>query len=164
MSQPYMGQLMLASFNFAPRGYAQCNGQLMPINQNQALFSLLGTNFGGNGVNSFGLPNLQGRTPIGAGQSIALGQVGGEETHTLSPAEVPSHTHQIFAGGLASGVSPSNALLGSGAPIFTPASSLVAMHTGTLPQFGGSQGHENRQPYLVLNWCISLQGIFPPRP
>jgi microcystin-dependent protein len=159
-----MGQLLLASFNFAPKNYAQCNGQLMPINQYSALFSLLSTQFGGNGVTTFGLPNLQGRTPVGFGQSFAMGQVGGEETHTLTQLEVPSHSHQINAGGTAAALKPNNALLGSaGTAIYTPATSLVTMKSATLTAFGGSQPHENRQPYLVMNWCIALLGVYPSR-
>jgi microcystin-dependent protein len=164
MSEPYMGQLMLASFNFAPKGYLQCNGQLLPINQYSALFSLLQTKFGGNGVNTFALPNLQGRTPVGFGQSFVMGQVGGEETHTLTEREVPNHSHQIFGGGTAAAIKPNNALLGSGGTaIYTPATSLVTMKSATLTAFGSSQPHENRQPYLVMNWCIAVTGIYPSR-
>jgi microcystin-dependent protein len=159
-----MGQLMLASFNFAPKGYALCNGQLMPINQYAALFSLLQTQFGGDGRMTFALPNLQGRTGVGSGQSFVMGQLGGAETHTLSQAEVPAHTHQVSAGGAVAAVAPRNALLGSGGPaIFYPATSLVSMNASTVGSFGGSQSHENRQPYLVMNWCIAMTGIFPSR-
>jgi len=165
MSQPYVGQLMLASFNFPPRGWALCNGQLMPINQNQALFSLLGTTFGGNGVQTFALPNLQGATPVGVGNGIVAGQVGGESSHTLTANEVPTHTH------LLNSVSPATSgkvdlaggafLAGSGANDFTTASNLAALHPATLATVGGSQSHENRQPYLVMSWCIALSGVFP---
>jgi microcystin-dependent protein len=165
MSTPYMGQLMLASFNFPPNGWALCNGQLMPISQNQALFSLLGTTFGGNGIQTFALPNLQGATPVGVGNGIAAGEVGGEAFHTLTAAEVPLHTHVLNS------VSPATSgklaftggvfLAGSGANDFAPASNLVALNSGTLSPAGGSQPHENRQPFLVMSWCIALQGIYP---
>src|SRR5580698_9168198 len=143
MSQPYMGQLMLASFNFPPKGWALCNGQLMPISQNQALFSLLGTTFGGNGIQTFALPNLQGATPVGVGNGIAAGEVGGQASHTLTAAEVPLHTHVLNS------VSPATSgkvdlaggvfLAGSGAIDFAPASNLVALNAGTLTPVGGSQ-------------------------
>jgi len=162
MSTPFLGQLMLASWNYAAKGWATCNGQLMAINQNQALFSLLGTTFGGDGRVNFALPNLQGRTPVGFGNGIQLGQVGGEEFHTLSVAEVPTHTHSLQAASGANATKPGGALVaGGGANLFTGASNLAAMNPATIANSGGSQPHENRQPYLVMNWLIALTGIFP---
>lgn len=163
--EPFVGQLMLASFNFAPRNWLQCNGQTLPINSYQALFALLGTYYGGNGINNFVLPNLQGSTPIGFGNGYNIGQSGGEPSHTLQPAEVPPHTHQLSAATSGGAVdAPDKALpAGGGANIFMPLSSNVNMIAGTLPPFGGGQAHENRQPYIVMNWCISLSGIFPSR-
>jgi microcystin-dependent protein len=163
--EPFVGQLMLTSFNFAPRNWLQCNGQTLPISTYQALFSLLGTFYGGNGINTFMLPNLQGSVPIGFGSNNPIGQSGGEAAHTLQITEVPPHTHQLNAatsGGAV--VEASNALpAGLGAAIFVTPSSNANMNAGTLPGLGGSQPHENRQPYLVMNWCISLLGIYPSR-
>ena len=159
---PFLGQLMLASWNYTTRGWAMCNGQLMAINQNQALFAVLGTTYGGDGISTFALPNLQGRTPVGFGNGVVLGQVGGEELHTLQVSEVPPHTHPLMAGPGANLTKPGGALVASGgASLFTGASGLGAMNVLTLGNTGGSQPHENRQPYLVMNWCIALSGIFP---
>jgi microcystin-dependent protein len=164
MSQPYIGQLLLAAFNFAPKGYALCNGNTMAINANQALFSLLGTTYGGNGVQTFALPNLQGRTPVGVGNGINYGEMSGEDSHTLLSAEAPTHTHPLMAAASANATKPAGATLaGGGANFFTGASSLTAMNLATLASQGGSQSHENRQPFLVMNWCIALTGIFPSR-
>jgi microcystin-dependent protein len=167
MSTPFLGQLLLASWNFATKGYALCNGQLLPINQNEALFSLLGTTYGGNGMQNFGLPNLQGRTPIGFGNGTVLGQAAGEEAHTLVAAEVPSHSHALQAATAAANIiSPGGNLLAATAGAATPytgASGLGAMNPATISDAGGSQLHENRQPFLVMNWGIALQGIFPSR-
>ena len=164
MSQPYIGQLLLAAFNYAPKYYALCNGQTMAINQNQALFSLMGTTFGGNGVQTFALPNLQGRTPVGVGNGINYGEMSGEDSHTLLSAEAPTHTHPLMAASSASTNRPAGATLaGGGANFYTGASSLTAMNAATLASQGGSQPHENRQPFLVMNWCIALTGIFPSR-
>jgi microcystin-dependent protein len=160
----FLGQLILAPFGFAPRGWAQCNGQIMAINQNQALFALLGTFFGGNGVQTFALPNLQGRTPIGMNDAFPIGANGGEAQHTLTQSEVPSHSHNLQAATTgANGNSPTGAILaGGGANIFVPSANLKAMFPQNLATVGG-QFHENRQPYLVMNWCIALTGIFPSR-
>jgi microcystin-dependent protein len=159
---PFLGQLMLASWNYTTQGWAQCNGQLMPIAQNQALFALLGTTYGGDGRVTFALPNLQGRTPVGFGNGINLGQAGGEEYHTLLASEVPLHGHTLQAASGANSTKPGgNLVAGGGATLFTGAANLGAMSAGTIGNTGGSQPHENRQPYLVMNWCIALQGIFP---
>ena len=163
MANPYIGQLLLAAWGITPRSYAPCNGQTMSINQNQALFSLLGTTFGGDGRSTFALPNLQGRSPMGASGQFPLGNSGGEASHLLTASEVPSHTHLLMAGGNAAQKTPAAALLaGNGAAIYTPAANLVAMNASSVSQAGG-QPHENRQPYLVMNWLISLNGIYPSR-
>jgi len=164
MSEPFLGQLMLASFNFAPRGFAMANGQLMAINQNQALFSLLGTFFGGNGVNNFGLPNLQGRAPVHQGNGFTIGQVGGEEAHTITSSETPQHNHLVTAIATANATDPSGALLaGGGAAAFNSLTNAANMNQASIGSSGGSQPHENRQPYLVMTWVIALSGIFPSR-
>ncbi len=162
MSTPFLGEVKIISWNFAPRGWAFCNGQLLPINQNQALFSILGTTYGGDGRTTFGLPNLQGRTPVHVGGGIILGQAAGEAAHTLSIQELPTHSHTPVANsGLANQGSPLNnywSATGSYAP--SPNGSMAP--AGILPN-GGSQPHENWTPYLVLNFIIALQGIFPSR-
>lgn len=164
MSQPYVGQLMLGSFNFAPRGYYLCNGQTLAINTNQALFSLIGTTFGGNGIQTFQLPNLQGRTPVGVGNNINYGEVSGEESHTLLQTEVPIHTHPLMAGAQANQAKPNGAILaGLGASFYTGAANLTAMNQTILSHYGNGLPHENRQPFLVMNWCIAYSGIFPSR-
>ncbi len=167
MSQPFLGQLSLFPFGFAPRGWAICQGQILPINQNQALFSLLGTVYGGNGQTTFGLPDLQGRAPVSIGNGIVLGEKAGEENHTLTIAEVPGHTHTINATTSAvNAPSPAASLLGqTGAGIkpYKQNSTNInsPLNAATIKPFGGSLPHENRSPYLVLNWCIALSGIFP---
>jgi microcystin-dependent protein len=168
MAQLFLGQLILASFNFAPKGFATCNGQILAINQNQALFSLLGTTYGGNGTQNFALPNLQGRTPIGYGVvsgSPVLGETGGEEMHTLRTTEVPSHTHQLEGTSAAAGTGiPVGAVFGtSSVSAYIAPANPQPMNPASIATYGGSQPHENRQPYLVMNWCICLSGIFPSR-
>jgi microcystin-dependent protein len=166
MSQPFIAQLMLASFNFAPKGWAQANGQLMAINQNQALFSLVGTTYGGNGINNFGLPNLQGRTPVGVGNGINYGETSGVESVTLLAINVPPHNHSFNASGAGASSgrpAPGDMLAGQGSSNFVAANSLGSMNAATVSTVGGNQPHENRQPFLVMNWCIALNGIFPSR-
>jgi microcystin-dependent protein len=162
---PFLAQLILASFNFAPKGWAQCNGQLMALNQNQALFSLLGTTYGGDGRATFGLPNLQGRTPVSEGNGIVRGQIAGQESHTLIQSEVPQHFHQLTASGASANLgAPSGAIFAAtagGETVYGPFANQVPLNGQSLQSFGGSQAHENRQPYLVLNWCIALTGLFP---
>jgi microcystin-dependent protein len=172
MTTPYLGQVKVVAFNFSPRGYAFCNGQILPINQNQALFSLLGTTYGGNGQTTFALPNLQSRTPIHSGQLIgggnyALGQTGGEETHTLISSEMPTHTHELpgvnlpaTAGGPGANAKFANAATN---PYRTGSAAVAPMSAGSVAPTGGSQPHENRQPYLAINFIIALQGVFPSR-
>ena len=164
MSEPFLSEIRILSFGYAPRGWAFCNGQLLPINQNQALFSLLGTTYGGNGQTNFALPNLQGRVPIHVGSGHTLGEQGGEQSHTLSIAELPTHTHTLNASAANGTVTiPTNNLLGgsSNQPYRAPDNNLAAMNAGTVTNIGGSQAHLNMQPFLVLNFSISLQGIFP---
>jgi microcystin-dependent protein len=153
------------SFNFPPKGWALCNGQLMPINQNQALFSLLGTTFGGNGQTNFALPDLRGRAPIHVGSGHTLGERGGEQAHTLSIAELPTHTHVANAVGTpATTNTPTSALMlaqSTASQLYTAASNLVAMSPDAESWVGGGQAHLNMQPLLTISFCIALQGTFP---
>jgi microcystin-dependent protein len=175
MATPFLAQLDIFSFVFAPKGYAQCNGQLLPINQNQALFSLLGTTYGGDGRVNFALPDLRSRVPISMGNGFTLGERGGEEAHTLNISELPSHnhfvntdnTHQattatpanntIFA--QSNGVNSSGGTFPVGQYGNAPGGAPLAQQSITFT--GGSQAHTNLQPFLCLNICIALQGIFP---
>ena len=164
MAEPFLSEIRVMSFQFAPKGWALCNGQLLPINQNQGLFSLLGTTFGGDGRVNFALPDLRGRTPIHVGSGHTLGEKGGEPAHTLSIAELPAHTH------VENGSTVTATLDGPGNNLFSTTAStniyggpaqLVAMNAGMVANTGGSQAHLNMQPFLTLNFCIALQGIFP---
>ncbi len=162
MSEPFLGEIKIVSFNFAPKGWALCNGQLLPINQNQALFSLLGTTFGGDGRTTFGLPNLQGRTPIHVGQGHTLGELGGEQAHTLSIAEIPTHTHVANAQSAnATTPIPGGNLLGAANNLYAAPTNLTSLSPSMVANVGGSQAHLNMQPFLTLSFCIALQGIFP---
>ncbi len=164
MAEPFLSEVRMMSFNFAPKGWAQCNGQLLPINQNQALFALLGTTFGGDGQINFALPDLIGRTPMHMGNGHTLGERGGEQAHTLTISELPTHLHSASASSDAgAAVTPANNLLGNSAPnsVFGPAQDLTALRAGTVTSIGGSQPHQNMQPFLTINFCIALQGIFP---
>ncbi len=174
MSAPFIAEIRIFGFNYAPRGWAFCNGQLLPIAQNTALFSLLGTTYGGNGTTTFGLPNLQGRAPLHPGQGpglspYVLGQSGGSENVTLTQNELPSHSHAlngITAPPPAVGTTPDPTQgLGrsSGGSAYGPAVNLAAMNLQALIAQGGNQPHNNRMPYLAMNFCIALQGIFPSR-
>src|SRR5688572_1434787 len=163
MAEPFLSEIRLMSFVFAPKGWALCNGQLLPINQNQALFSLLGTTFGGDGRVNFALPDLRGRTPIHVGSGHTLGAQGGEQAHTLSIAEMPTHFHGLNASTTASGGTdnPTGNFLGSASNLYHTPASLTPMNPQTITNTGGSQAHQNMQPFLTLNFCIALQGIFP---
>ncbi len=164
MAEPFLSEIRMMSFVFAPQGWALCNGQLLPINQNQALFSLLGTTFGGDGRVNFGLPDLRGRVPIHVGSGHTLGERAGEQAHTLSIAELPTHTHvaratetvatlDVPSGNLLAQTVSTNAY---GAP-----TSPVAMGSSSVANAGGNQAHLNMQPFLTISFCIALQGIFP---
>jgi microcystin-dependent protein len=162
MAEPFLSEIRLFSFNFAPKGWALCDGQLLPINQNQALFSLLGTTYGGNGTTNFALPNLQGRVPIHQGNSFTLGEAGGESVHTLIVNEMPDHTHGVKASSNPAGTSdPAGAFWAQAALLAYSSKSNVGMAPQAIANAGGSQPHENMPPYLVINFCIALQGIFP---
>ena len=163
MAEPFLSEIRIMSFNFAPKTWALCNGQLLPINQNQALFSLLGTTFGGDGRVNFALPNLQGRTPIHVGSGHTLGERGGEQAHTLSIAELPTHTHVLNATSN-TGNTPlptNNVLADSPSQLYAAAANLTSLAPGSVANVGGSQAHQNMQPFLTLSFCIALQGIFP---
>lgn len=182
MTEVYLGQIMMTGFGFAPKGFAQCNGQLLPINQNTALFSLLGVSYGGNGSTNFQLPNLQGRTPAGYGASVdpswqpspyALGETAGSETVTLLSTNLPAHTHGFAAtttAGTGRIVGNNIDILGQAGSgtatesIYGPSTgTLVPLAASTLTPQGGSAPHENMQPFRVLNFCIAMSGVFPSR-
>jgi microcystin-dependent protein len=162
MAEPFLSEIRLFSFNFAPKGWAMCNGQLMPINQNQALFSLLGTTYGGNGQVTFALPNLQGRCATHMGSGFTLGQAGGETAHTLSLSEMPMHLHSL-QGANQDGANPipTGNLLANFNNGYGGATHLTPLLAGTVGNTGGSQPHPNMSPYIAINFCIALQGIFP---
>jgi len=164
MSEPFLSEIRLMSFGFPPKGWALCDGQLLPINQNQALFSLLGTTYGGDGRVNFALPNLQGRVPLHMGNGYTLGELTGEEDHTLNITEIPVHTHPANctnAGGTL--YSPKGAIWAADPNGNIPysAGDGSSMSSRAIAPTGGSQPHENRSPFLVLSFCIALQGIFP---
>ena len=163
MAEPFLSEIRIMGFAFAPAGWALCNGQFLPINQNQGLFSLLGTTFGGNGQTTFALPDLRSRVPIHVGSGHTLGEAGGQQAHTVTIAEMPTHTHTFNVNnGTGNATNPNGAVLAKapgntyGAP-----TNLVAMNTAMSLNVGGSQAHVNMQPYLTLSFCIALQGIFP---
>lgn len=164
MSEPFLGEIKMVSFGFAPRGWALCNGQELLINQNSALFSLLGTRFGGNGQTTFALPNLQGRVPIHAGGGFTLAQYGGEDAHTLTQGEMPAHTHTLTASaGAATAVSPANNFWADGGLPAYAGTANATLAPEAIRSAGGGQPHENRSPYTVVNFVIALAGIFPTR-
>lgn len=174
MADPFVAEIRIFPFNFAPRGWAFCDGQILPLAQNTALFSLLGTTYGGNGQSNFAIPNLQGRAPMHPGQGPGLslhdlGELGGSETVTLVESEMPSHAHTVQGKGTpppATGSTPGPTFaLGrsNGGTAYTAPANLGAMSPSTIAVAGGSQPHNNLQPYLTLSFCIALQGVFPPR-
>ncbi|EJL33131.1 microcystin-dependent protein [Caulobacter sp. AP07] len=180
MGTPFMGELRIMSFNFAPQGWALCNGQFLPINQNQALFSLLGTTYGGNGQTTFALPDLRGRIPLHMGDGFVLGQASGQASHTLIQSEMPTHFHVMRGDGTtaaASNVGTPVANMSFGQTTGAPASgaafaynmyataptNATTLHPASVSNTGGSQPHENRQPFLVLEICIALSGAYPSR-
>jgi microcystin-dependent protein len=169
MAEPFLSEIRIMSFNFAPKGWAMANGQLLPINQNQALFSLLGTTFGGDGRVNFALPDLRARTPIHVGSGHILGERGGEQAHTVSIAEMPEHAHTVMASS-SMGITPvpftaatstGNILAANPSALYHPPADLAAMGSTSVTNVGGGQAHLNMQPFLTLTCCIALQGIFP---
>ncbi len=167
MSEPFIGEIKIFGFGQAPRGWALCNGQLLPINQNQALFSLLGTVYGGNGQTNFALPDLRSRVPMHEGNGSILGEKAGQEFHTITQSEMPTHLH-FLSGNNAQNVNAnlvdnpvSNYWANAGKAIFNTGAANSAMSPQTVANVGGNQAHENRSPFLTLNFCIALQGIFP---
>jgi microcystin-dependent protein len=165
MSQPFLGEIKIVAFNFAPKGWAQCNGQLLPINQNQALFSILGTTYGGDGRVNFALPEFRGRIPIHQGNGFLLGNKGGEELHTLNQGEMPAHNHTLQADKAAADINVLSGNFFAQAPggIYGNPAAPTTLLPSTISNVGGSQPHENRQPYSALLFIIALQGIFPSR-
>ena len=165
MAEPFIAEIRIFPYAQVPTGdgWAQCNGQLLPINQNQALFSLLGTTFGGNGQTTFALPDLRGRTPIHVGSGHTLGERGGEQAHTLSIAELPQHTHVAQATSATGDtpLAPTNLLADSPSQLYAAPGALTSLHPTSVATVGGSQAHLNMQPFLTLNFGIALIGIFP---
>ncbi|MEK6289188.1 MAG: tail fiber protein [Acidobacteriota bacterium] len=168
MAEPFLSEIRIMSFVFAPKGWALCNGQLLPINQNQALFSLLGTTFGGDGRVNFALPDLRGRVPVHVGDGNTLGGRGGEQAVTLSIAQLPQHTHVLNgSSSVGNSVAPRSAAAGNilaqepGNAYTNSTSNLTPLYPTSVTNVGGSQAHLNMQPYLTLSFCIALQGIFP---
>ena len=164
MSTPFLGEIKILSFSFPPKGWALCNGQLLPINQNQALFSLLGTTYGGNGQTTFALPNLQGRVPLHFGNQFVQGQIGGETAHTLNITEIPVHTHVVTASSnVADQGSPQDNYLAVESSNAYSSAFDSTMAPQAIPSVGGNQPHNTMSPYLVLSFCIAIVGIFPSR-
>lgn len=162
MSEPFLSEIKLVSFNFPPKGWALCNGQFLPINQNQALFALLGTTYGGNGQTTFALPNLRGRVPISEGNGHTLGEAGGSSAVTVNIQQLPDHLHGLMAtNNNGAAANPTNSFLGAVNSMYGAPTSLTTLNPGTVTSVGGSQAHNNMMPYLVLNFIIALQGIFP---
>ncbi len=166
MSEPFLAEIRMVGFNFAPRGWAFCDGQILPINQNQSLYSLLGTTYGGDGRTSFALPDLRGRTPIHVGDGHVQAQKGGQEQVALTQSQMPNHTHAAQATSDTGSVPiPTGNVLAGSAPTeqYHAASSLTGLNAGTIANTGAGQGHNNMQPYIAVNFCIALMGLFPSR-
>lgn len=165
MAEPFLSEVRIFSFNFAPKYWALCNGQLLPINQNQALFSLVGTTYGGNGQTNFALPDLRGRASMHMGAGFTLGQRDGQESHTISMSEMPTHVHPVTGSSDNPSVKPPTGSFWASNTGFTPYAPVpnAGMSNLSISNAGGSQAHNNMSPYLVLNFCIALQGIFPSR-
>lgn len=174
MSEPFLAEIHIMGFNFAPRGYAMCDGQILPINQNQALYSLLGTTYGGDGRTSFGLPDLRGRVPVhvglppGGGETVSHGEKSGAESHVLDVNQMPQHTHAVSASGDQASASSiaGNALSSQarrGVAMYNNTGERTQLHGSTVTQAGSGQAHNNMQPYLALNFVIAIQGLFPSR-
>lgn len=171
MADPFVAEIRIFPFNFAPQGWAWCDGQLLPLSQNTALFSLLGTTYGGDGKSTFALPDLQGRAPMHPGQGPGLslhdlGETGGSETVTLLESEIPAHSHGMSVSsqlGLENQVNNQLFAMGDGINLYAPTNSLTSMSNQALAPTGGDQPHNNLQPYLTFHFCIALQGVFPPR-
>ena len=168
MSEPFLAEIRIVGFNFAPRGWAFCDGQILPINQNQSLYSLLGTTYGGDGRTSFALPDIRSRTPIHKSDSHLLGQKSGQETVTLTAAEIPAHTHTVKANTIpASDRTPNanSAITAASKAIYTNYDSpnTTELRGSSISSAGGGLGHDNMQPYLTMSYCIALQGLFPSR-
>jgi microcystin-dependent protein len=163
MADPFLSEIRIMSFVFPPKGWALCNGQLLPINQNQALFSLLGTTFGGDGQVNFALPDYRGRIPIHVGSSHTLGERGGEQSHTLSISEIPTHVHfaQASTNTGSSQDGAGNVLGVVPGRLYSDFANVTTLSPSTITSIGGSQAHLNMQPFLTLSFCIALQGIFP---
>jgi microcystin-dependent protein len=169
---PFVAEIRIFPFNFAPKGWAFCDGQLLPLSQNTALFSLLGTTYGGDGKSNFALPNMQGNAPMHPGQGPGLslhdlGETGGSETVSLLESEIPSHSHAVMTqtnpGSVKLPGPDTSISRAAGENVYGPANNLVAFAGETLAPAGGDQPHNNMQPYLTLNFCIALQGVYPPR-
>ncbi len=166
MSEPFLAEIRIVGFNFAPRGWAFCDGQILPINQNQSLYSLLGTTYGGDGRTTFALPDARGRVPIHVGEGHPQGQKSGEENHSLSILEMPSHNHmEVASSQTADKSTPGGYLLASttGNVYAAKPSTGTTLNTASVANTGSGQGHQNMQPYLALNFCIALAGLFPSR-
>ena len=162
MSEPFLSEIKIVSFNFPPKGWALCNGQFLPINQNQALFALLGTTYGGNGQTTFALPNLRGRAPIHKGNGHTLGEAAGSSSVTVNIQQLPQHLHFLQSTNTNGAIAnPNGAVLGAVNNMYGSASSLTTLNPASVANVGGSQPHNNMMPYLVLNFIIALQGIFP---
>ena len=161
MAEPFLSEIRIMSFNFPPKGWALCNGQLLQINQNQGLFSLLGTTFGGNGQTTFALPDLRGRVPMHVGNGHVLGERAGTEIVTITSQTLPAHNHFVNVTNVNATVGPTNAFFAAANNTYQPTPANTTLAANTITNVGGSQAHINQQPFLVLSFCIALQGIFP---